>query len=308
MKRLLLCLSLIAIAFSYAGVNAQNIIDSEDETNYTEYYKKHLFGERKAIPYAYLRENDVVWETAIWRSIDFREKFNQFFYFPTDPETNNQGRINLAYALLHAWKEGEFEAYEDDELKIPITYEKATTGVCPTSYEAEKVQGEDGEWYATGKQIARTEEFVLTNIYKIQLKEYWYIEKQDTRQKVRIVGLALLYNRCVMPRTISNDDEEEEEEEATLTCDMPSIAWIPMNDMKVRNILVKANVYDERNDNAERSYDDIFIDRYFDSYVIRESNRFNRTIDSYTIGEDAILLSQKIEDRIFDIESDMWEY
>jgi hypothetical protein len=81
-----------------------------------------------------------------------------------------------------------------------------------------------------------------------------------------------------------------------------------MDYMEVRNVLVNANAYDENNDVVERSYDDIFIQRYFDSYIIRESNVYNRSISQYLVGEDAIIESQKIEDKIFDIESDMWEY
>ena len=81
-----------------------------------------------------------------------------------------------------------------------------------------------------------------------------------------------------------------------------------MDDMRVRQVLVNANAYDLNNDVAERSYDDIFIQRYFDSYVTRESNVYNREITDYLTGEDAIYESQLIEDKIFDIENDMWEY
>ena len=58
----------------------------------------------------------------------------------------------------------------------------------------------------------------------------------------------------------------------------------------------------------ERSYDQIFITRYFDSFVTRETNVHNRAIHEYLTGEDSQLESQNIEERIFDIESDMWEY
>ena len=66
--------------------------------------------------------------------------------------------------------------------------------------------------------------------------------------------------------------------------------------------------YDMYNNNAERSYDEVFISRYFDSFVTRETNVYNREIHDYLTGEDALLEAQTIEDRIFDIESDMWEY
>ena len=84
--------------------------------------------------------------------------------------------------------------------------------------------------------------------------------------------------------------------------------WVPMDYMTVRQVLVNANAYDENNDVMERSYDDVFIQRYFDSYITRESNTYNRAISQYLTGEDAILQSQLIEDKIFDIENDMWEY
>jgi len=87
-----------------------------------------------------------------------------------------------------------------------------------------------------------------------------------------------------------------------------SMFWIPMNDMRVRNALVRMPAYDENNSRITRSYDDIFIERFFDSYVDRVSNRMNRTIASYLTGTDAILESQRIEEEIFNIESDMWEY
>ena len=89
------------------------------------------------------------------------------------------------------------------------------------------------------------------------------------------------------------------------------LAWsfcIPMNDMRVRQMLVNANAFDENNIVAERSYDDVFIQRYFDSYVVRESNKYNREISKYLTGQDAILESQMIENKIYEIESDMWEY
>ncbi|MBQ7280398.1 MAG: gliding motility protein GldN [Bacteroidales bacterium] len=301
MKKLLFGISLFAIALSGNVVNAQDIIDADDEPNFTDYYKKENFQGRKAIPYAYLRESDVVWETAIWRSVDFREKFNQFFYFPTSITDNTQGRINIANTLMRAWENGDIEAFKDDDLKVPADFAVQTKALGEPVVSEVKVEDEDGMLVGTGDFNYDTLPYSIENIFGMKLKEFWYIEKQDTRQKVRIVALSLVYNRCV---TRGGTDGAEEER----TCRSYDVAWFPMNDMRVRNVLVKANAYDERNNAAQRSYDDVFIDRYFDSYVVRESNRFNRTIASYTVGEDAILLSQEIENRIFDIESDMWEY
>ena len=111
MKKALFCLSLMLLAFGGMTVNAQNILDPEDENNLSNFYSRKITATKQAIPFPSLRESDVIWETCIWRTIDFREKFNQFFYFPKgeDSINNNQGRINLAYLIYRSAANGEFE-------------------------------------------------------------------------------------------------------------------------------------------------------------------------------------------------------
>ena len=294
MKKLLFCLSVAMFAIGTMQTNAQNIIDAEESHN-DNFYAKTLSKGKEAIPYQHLRENDVVWETCIWRTVDMREKFNQFFYFPTDPEKDVQGRQNLANTIIKALEAGQFEVYEDDELKIPRDWEAVSQLLNRT--DSVYVPGELDEWGDETEGTWHKFETKLdaADIFAFKLKEFWYIEKQDTRQKVRIVALALVYQQC-------------KEREDGRECNSIDMFWVPMNDMRVRNALVKVNAYDEHNIAAERSYDDIFIDRYFDSYITRESNRFNRKIESYLTGTDAIIESQEIETKLGDIESDMWEY
>lgn len=295
MKRTLFFIGLMMLSF--IGANAQNIIDAEEDTNPNNFYEKTLAQGRKAMPYAFLRESDVVWSTCVWRTIDFREKFNQFFYYPTQTDVNTQGRKNLANTLIEALLNGEIECYEgeDDDMKTPIDF--AATFNRLGRHDTIPIAIEDEDGYETGEYEYRyiDENPSAANIFKIGLKEFWYIDKQDTRQKVRIVGLCIYYNYC---------KERDGENDCT---NMP-LCWIPMNDMRVRDVLAKVNAYDEHNNSLQRSYDEIFVSRYFDSFVTRETNRFNRSVSSYLTGQDAIYESQLIEDKIFDIESDMWEY
>jgi hypothetical protein len=86
------------------------------------------------------------------------------------------------------------------------------------------------------------------------------------------------------------------------------LAWIRYNDPEVRELLANSEVYNMDNDRARRSYDDIFRKRLFSSYIIRESNDFNRRIEDYASGIDAMMESQRIEDYLFEMEEDMWEY
>ena len=298
MKKVLLGLSLMMLALGGMTVNAQNILDPEDENNLSNFYTRKITMSKKAIPYPALRESDVLWETCIWRTIDFREKFNQFFYFPKgeDSLNNNQGRINLAYLIYRSAANGEFEIFEDDELKIPVDWENMYKKLNKAdSTTTDPVYDEYGEIIEEGHDTVKYKSFTSDDYYKIHLKEFWYIDSKDTRMKVRIVSLALVDENC---KEIDGDME----------CNPTIRFWIPMNDMRVRNIFARTNAYDLYNNNAERSYDEIFITRYFDSFVTHETNTHNRAVHDYLTGEDAQLESQSIEERIFDIESDMWEY
>ncbi len=290
----------LAVLAYCTTANAQSIIDADDQSNPNDFYTKVSTTGKKPMPYPPVRESDVIWEKVVWREIDFNERFNQFFYFPTNDSVNSQGRTNLVSLILRAVKNGEISnVYDDDDMKAPKDPAKAISDLAgePIERERPKVDAdgqtifdEDGEPEMETWLQERT--FDITTATKIRIKERWYIDKQDSRQKVRILGLAFEYDKELASGNNARNWS----------------FWIPMNDMAVRNVLVNADAFDENNDVVENSYDDVFIARYFDSYIIRTSNIHNRSISDYLVGEDAILEAQKLEEEIYDIESDMWEY
>ena len=85
--------------------------------------------------------------------------------------------------------------------------------------------------------------------------------------------------------------------------------WIPLQHPAVRALLARYTAYiDPINIVDQPSWDWIFVNQYYSAYITRESNVYNRSISKYLTGEDALLESDRIEDKIFDIENDMWEY
>lgn len=298
MKKVLIYV--LAILGYCTTINAQSIIDADDHRNPNEFYQTEVVVGKKAMPYPPLRKSDIVWKKVVWREIDFNEKFNQFFFFPINNETNTQGRINLVNLIMQGVRNGEIPVYEDDDMEKELDLAEAMKLLVGDPYNkrvealdenGQPIYDEEIDDYVMKDSLV-TRSFDSTSVMKIRLKEYWYIDKQDTRQKVRITGLAFQY----LKETLTGGQALEWS------------FWIPMDDMRVRQVFVNANAYDENNDMVERSYDDIFIQRYFDSYIIRESNDYNRSISDYLTGEDAIYESQRIEDEIFNMESDMWEY
>lgn len=292
MKKVLF--SILAVAALAIGTNAQSIIDAEEGRNPNDFYQQGIVVGKRAMPYPTLRESDIVWKMAIWRQIDLNENFNQFFYYPIEQGKNEQGRINLVNLIMTSAANGDFDVYEDDDMKVPQEWSKALTNL-----QGKQLKVRYGEEDEFGDQEVFNDtipvDFDPATARLIKLKEYWYVDKQDTRQKVRITGMSFRFTKELLRSGVS-----EEVNEWTF--------WVPMDDLRVRQVLVNANAYDANNDVAERSYDDIFIQRYFDSYITRESNVYNRQISDYLTGEDAIYESQLIEDKIFDIENDMWEY
>ena len=56
------------------------------------------------------------------------------------------------------------------------------------------------------------------------------------------------------------------------------------------------------------SWDYIFVAQRYSAYVTRESNRYLREVSRYLTGIDAILEAEAIEEKVFEIGDDMWEY
>ena len=276
------------------GVVGQTVVDEESAGNFNDYYKREELKGRRSPTMPYVREDNVAWETAIWRTIDFREKFNQFFYYPTDRK-DPRGRINLAYMLWDGIAAGTLPIFEDSDLSIPMDNERFVYRFTKsdTTYLDIIDENEDYHYQA----IVIPHEFSSEDIYKLRLKEVWYIDKQDTRQKVQILCFALAIN---MYR-----EDNEGDRDYLGTADL---FWVPMLSSQVRSMLCNHETYQEGSIAHLPTWDQIFDTRMFDSFVTRESNRFNRTISEYVTGIDAILESQRIEDRVFEMESDMWEY
>lgn len=261
---------------------------------YGNYYtRKSIIEGQEAEKLQYVRENDVIWEYRIWRTIDLREKFNQLFFYPTEPE-GSMGRKNLAYVLWDAVKNNEITIYEDDEFKIPIEndvfierYTRADTIVLEIIDENEEYE------YET---ILVPKEFNSEEIYQYRLKEAWFISKQITEQEVRIVGMTMV-------KDLFKERDGEREYIGTV-----ELFWIPMLSSSVRNMLARHEAYVEDNIANLPSWLSIFKQRRFNSFITRETNRFNRTIGSYLTGIDAIMEAEDIENKLLDMSIDMWEY
>jgi gliding motility associated protien GldN len=288
MKKIILTISLFAFLFGMATTaNAQQVLDGA--------YKREDVVRRKPMNLPMVREADVFWSKMIWRIIDLREKINQPLYFPT---TEISGRENLVQLLLENIQNNKITAYDaslDDfgSKNEPVTYQDILKRFGAES-RVERVQNfETGEM--ENKTIAG--EIKLEEVKRLMVKEEWYFDKQTSTMNVRIIGICPIreYVRAAA------DDPSLQQVERT------QLFWVYYPE--AREILATHEVFNPYNDARRMTFDDVFIKRYFTSYVTRESNAFNnRAISQYLNGEQAMYESQRIEKEIFDFEQNLWEY
>ncbi|MBR6049375.1 MAG: gliding motility protein GldN [Bacteroidales bacterium] len=253
--------------------------------------------EQRPIPYPYLREADVVWSTMLWKTIDLNEAFNQYMYFPLDQE-DRSGKKSLAYVLWEAMEREEIPIYEDDELLIPIDnqlfvqrYTKPDTVQLEIGYD-----DDDNEIYET---VITPKYFDGAEVFQYALREAWFIGKQDTRQDSRRLALAPMKDVTITLKSTRED----------VYMGRAALFWVPMQHPSVRAVLARQKAYyDENNIINQPSWDNIFISQLYTAFVTRESNRYERTISRYLVGKDALMEAAAIEEKVFEIGEDMWEY
>jgi len=232
-----------------------------------------------------------MWSKMVWRIIDLREKMNQTLYFPTKEV---QGRRNLVNLFVEGIKDGKLTAYdakEDDEFKVPMTFDQVKEAFGATT-RTMKVRDID-----TGEMIDKpvTGEVRSEEVKQFMIKEEWYFDKQTSTLNVRVIGI------CPIKEYFRDEDVNQE------TVVRRQLFWIYYPE--ARELMAANEVFNPLNTARNSSYDDIFLKRRFNSYIVKESNIYdNRNISQYLVGKDAMIESKRIESEIFDYEQNLWEY
>lgn len=274
MKKLILASCLIAAGS--IGSFAQGVYDDF-------IFNKQAVKERQVVPWPYLREADVMYSNRIERVIDTREKINLCMKWPKNP---------LSHVIwTNVTEKGKLTAYRSDSLTTIYTPEEV---LKLGSYEQtiQITPDPNDPYYTIDSTIFN--EFEASKIQKYRLVEDWIFDRNSSQMYVRIIAIAPLY------RPVAGGIELPEQ----------PLFWLRYSE--AREIFVNEEVFNRRNDAARITYDDLFEQRLFSSYITKEPNDYDlaiRNFDEFNADPyQALLEGEKIKNKLFEFEHDLWEY
>jgi len=189
---------------------------------------------------------------------------------------------------MEAATSGDVTAYstEDDKFTTPLTPDEVGT----MGATQDTVITFDPETYEEQIQIVRNE-INPEDIKRFRLKEIWFFDEESSTMQVRILGIAPL-------RDITDDA-------GNFLYEQPMF-WIYYPE--AREILARERVFNIGNDASPVTWEDTMERRTFASYIFKESNVYDRRLQSYLTGVDLLLEADKIKQQIFNFEHDLWSY
>ena len=283
MRKLLLVLTSIMIGATSANLLTAQIVIKDA-------YTKRTTLDRKPAPLPTVREADAVWSRTVWRIIDLREKANQHFYYPTK---EIQGRSNLFNILLKGIEGKTITAFTaldaDEEFKEPINYNQVKLQFGDS---VKSIKVTDINTGIEHDSLVQSD-LPVQEVKQLEMKEIWYFDKQKSTLQVRILGICPI-------RVYKKDPKDS-------VYVRKKLFWV--NYPEIRTLLAKNESLNGFNGARSLSFDDLFLTRRFDGYIVKEENTYNnRSIDQYAKGEYAAKESDRIKNSIFNYEQDLWEY
>jgi len=128
---------------------------------------------------------------------------------------------------------------------------------------------------------------LFSKVIKVRMLEDWYVNSGRSDMEVRITAMAFY--------------EYVEDKEA-----FKELFWVYFP--SVKPFLAKYRCFNPKNTIDRSSFDDVFTRREFGSYIVKESNVYDRYVFEYSKGIDALLESDRIKNDLFKYEHDLWHY
>ncbi len=167
------------------------------------------------------------------------------------------------------------------------------------------------------------------SITAYNVKEDWFFDKERSMLDKRIIAIApvarLKYEQPATPNELTDDGMDRfktfvsvnRNGELTTCSDgvfepytgqfiEKELFWLYFPEL--RNVIVNYYVYNDQNDAQWMSMDDLFWKRKFSSTIYKVSDKFDREIQDYKFGVDALYEAERIKEEIRTWEHDVWNF
>ena len=148
------------------------------------------------------------------------------------------------------------------------------------------------------------EEFNYSFVSKYRIKGVWYFDKRQSDLRYRPIAIAPV---IITPRSKNRIDNAEQG--VVIEPDYIELFWVFYPD--ARKILHEGLAFNDKNTSKPITFDHLINSRRFSAYIYKEDNVYeDRDINDY-ISKNALmqlLESQRIKEKIRNLEQDMWSY
>lgn len=294
------------VGFAQQNTTANNTaIQSLSEPRKTDFSKRQDFANRKPVPYLIRPEHSKEIMSLI-QEIDLRDPANAEFA---------SSKYNLMKIFYEAISQGELTAYDptptdqDDinsgeKFDKPMTEEEFKQRLNEIAGDSTLVDRYDDDGNVIYNEWIK-EEFNPNQVTKFRIKEQWLFDEIESALVVKIIGIAPMY----VPKIFEEGSIDAADPNNSLGSNLSNddfavpICWIYFDD--AREILATKPAPSPSSFYSELSYDDIFIQRLFSSYIVREGDR---RIEYGANREEGLKESERIKKKLIEIEQSYWLY
>lgn len=158
------------------------------------------------------------------------------------------------------------------------------------------------------------------SIIAYYVKEDWYFDKERSILDKRIIAIAPVVSFEEEKDTpigalktvvmINNGEKQKVGPKSAINFQGQSVEremfWLYFDEL--RNVLVNYYVYNDKNDAQWMSFDDLFWKRKYAATIYKVSDKFDREIEDYKFGVEALYEAERVKESIRDWEHDLWNY
>lgn len=305
----IIAFSLVSVPFSYGQ---SNILNAKTPAEIGIKSEAQLNADNDSpLPYGYVHDRDILFGKIVWEYIDLNERMNFPLYFPIENNLGND-RVSLFNTIVAGVLDGKItEVYDDSyfknkksfkDVQVLFKYREINTlgRTYLNSLGSNAPTGTDEEIIASG--ILERDMYSETEVNGADIQGYkvvgmWYVDKRQAEMKYRIMGIA--------PLALSALDKARSES----STDFIELFWVYIPN--AREVLHKSKAFNDKNSAIPISFDHLLNSRRFSSVIIKEQNVYgDREVKQY-IRENALdqlLESNRIKEKLRDLEQDLWNY